>query len=46
MMAKKQQPTAVPKLDDDRLCWLAVRERVDQHTRKIGLLGWLDVLGA
>ncbi|WP_042433207.1 hypothetical protein [Streptacidiphilus anmyonensis] len=47
-MARKQQsrPTSVPKLNDDRLCWLAVRDHVDKHTRKLGLIGWLGVLGS
>ncbi|MEY9870561.1 hypothetical protein ABH931_000015 [Streptacidiphilus sp. MAP12-33] len=46
-MAKKQQQlTAVPKLNDDRLCWLAVKEHVDKHTRKVGLFGWLSSLGS
>ncbi|SEK33412.1 hypothetical protein [Streptacidiphilus jiangxiensis] len=45
-MAKQQQPTAVPKLNDDRLCWLAVRDHVDMRSRRVGLMGWINALGA
>lgn len=46
MAKKQQQATAVPQLNDDRLCWLAVRDHVDKHSRKVGLWGWMNALGA
>ncbi|MEY9849733.1 hypothetical protein ABH940_006845 [Streptacidiphilus sp. BW17] len=42
---KQPSPTAaVPKLNDDRLCWLAIRDHIDKHSRKLGFWGWLSTL--
>jgi hypothetical protein len=45
-MSKQQQSTSVPKLTDDRLCWLAVRDHVEKKTSKVGLFGWMSAMGA
>jgi hypothetical protein len=34
----------VPKLNDDRLCWLAMRDHIDKHSRKLGFWGWIAKL--
>ena len=40
------RPTKVPAVNDDRLCWLAVRDQIDRKARKLGLFGWLTVTGS
>ena len=34
----------VPQLNDDRLCWLAVRDRLNKKANKLGPFGWLTAL--
>ena len=36
----------VPKLRDERLCWLAVEDSLRRRSRRMGPLGWLAVLGS
>jgi hypothetical protein len=36
----------VPKLRDERLCWLAVEDKLRRRSRRLGLVGWLIVLGS
>jgi vancomycin permeability regulator SanA len=36
----------VAKVRDERLCWLAVRDRLERRSRRMGILGWLTVLGS
>ncbi|MBC3842371.1 hypothetical protein GXW82_25810 [Streptacidiphilus sp. 4-A2] len=35
----------VPQVNDDRLCWLAVREELGKKSRKPGLVGVFSLLG-
>lgn len=37
-------PEQVPRLNDDRLCWLAVRDRLNKKADKLGPFGWLSAL--
>lgn len=40
---KQPSSTAtVPQLNDDRLCWLAMRDHIDKHSRKLGFWGVLS----
>lgn len=41
-----EQPGQVANLTIERLCWLASREHIDRRTRRLGVLGWLSLLGA
>jgi len=36
----------VPKLTDERLCWLAMRDYVDEKSRKVGLFRLFTYLGS
>lgn len=40
------EPGQVASLTIERLCWLASREHIDRRTRRLGVLGWLSLLGA
>nr|WP_243876745.1 hypothetical protein [Streptomyces sp. 846.5] len=33
-----------PQLNDDRLCWLAVRDQLGKKSRRLGVFGWITVL--
>ncbi|QMU75512.1 hypothetical protein GXW83_06905 [Streptacidiphilus sp. PB12-B1b] len=37
-------PKHVPKVSDERLCWLAVRDQLNKKANKLGPLGWLTAL--
>jgi hypothetical protein len=45
MGKKRQQSAPVPKLTDERLCWIAVRDHVAKKSSKVGLFGWFAALG-
>ncbi|MEV4556001.1 hypothetical protein AB0K51_03265 [Kitasatospora sp. NPDC049285] len=40
------QGQQVPSLTDERLCWLAVRDRLGKKARRVGPFGWLLALTA
>jgi hypothetical protein len=37
-------PGQVPQVNDDRLCWLAVREQLNRRAGRPGLRGWFAAL--
>jgi hypothetical protein len=37
---------AVPRVSDERLCWLAVADEVGKIGRRVGFWGWVSALGA
>jgi hypothetical protein len=34
----------VPRLNDDRLCWLALQDHIEKQSRRLGFLGWFSAL--
>lgn len=42
-MAEQQR---VPHLNEDRLCWLAVRDQLGKQSRRPGVFGWITILGS
>ncbi len=36
-------PEATPRLTDERLCWLAVRDHLDRKSSKIGVMGFINI---
>ena len=39
------QEKHVPHVNDDRLCWLAIRDELGKSSRRLGVFGWITVLG-
>ncbi|MFI9269839.1 hypothetical protein ACIGXM_03845 [Kitasatospora sp. NPDC052896] len=39
------QARPLPNVTDERLCWLVVRDELHKKSSKLGVFGWITILG-